>query len=123
MQMPNFDQIKSAALPIVGAVGGAAVVIGALSPDQVHQVTDAFGQIIDGFALIGKGGGTLLVVGGSVWAVWRRTKLAVAASTQASPTETVITTDPKVAKAAPGAILARPGATVTVTAPIAPPSA
>lgn len=115
---PAIDKSKSTIIPIVTAVGGAAVVMGYMTPDQQQQVVQSLGEIAQGVAQIGKGAGTLMIVGGSALALWRRTKSSLAASVEAHDDMHVTTTDPTVKAKVPAATLADPTqATVVVPVP------
>lgn len=57
----------------------------------------------------------------AVWGIWSQSKSSLASAVQKSSTEQVVTTDPAVAAAAPGAVLAST-AQATVVAPVPKPS-
>lgn len=116
----NLDQIKSTAIPILTAASAVALALNVLTPDQVATVQSGLADMWQGALLMYKGVTAIAVVALPTWAWIRRSRGSVAASTQASATEQVVTSDPKVAAAAPGAILGAPGSQVTVTVPAAP---
>lgn len=103
--MSSLDQVKTIGVPILSAIGGAAVAIGYLQTDQLPQLTTALTQMWEGAVLIFKGGGTFLIVIGTVWAAYQRSKTSLAAAVESHPDMHVITTDPAVKEAVPAVTL------------------
>ena len=99
--MISLEQIKSAAVPILGVVGGAAVTFGIMSASQVGAAQVDVNLIWDGVTKIAAGIGGLIGIAAPIIAAYRSSKGALAARVQASPTEQVITKDPAVAAAHP----------------------
>lgn len=129
----NLDQVKSAAAPILAALGTVGVVVGVITPDQLAAVKGDLAQMWQGVQLIISGGSGLLIVGAIVVATVRRTVPALVASLKAQPggkaamitavtsshSEQVVTTDKSVAAAIPGVTLA-PALPAPTPSPAAP---
>lgn len=129
----NLDQIKSAATPVLAAVGTIGVVVGFITPEQLAAAKADVAQMWQGVQLIISGGGGLLVIGTVAVATARRTVPALLASLKSQPggtaamitevtksgTEQVVTTNRAVAAAAPGVTLS-PTLPAPTPSPIAP---
>lgn len=99
--MFNQDQVMGAVRAVLSAIGGYAVGRGAITTDQLTLI-----------------GGVMTSLVPLIWSLFAHTDKAKVAAAQAVPAATVTVSDPTLAS--PGVSVGRPGAQVTVVAPIVP---
>lgn len=105
---------------IASAIGGILVTLGLLSTQDSQTILNALNAIAGAVATIMTAVGVVAPIVAAAWAALRSTKAAQTASVQASKTEQVVTSDPKIAAAVPGVVLAPPAAK-TISVPVSRP--